>query len=189
MPIQTIRFWKYFNLFYQGVINENIVQVVSSLFFFILSVVVFLLRPGSRAAHALLFIGVAFFFQIIPANFSPPTFFYPELPTSIPFDGWTLMINPSLMFLVLVFPYPKSVLRRFPRLTVALLYLVWPLAFNIAYLLHLDDRLGYLKTAFTIYPIQIAIMMGITIVALVHSAIAVRDRSDAASLNGCWRGY
>jgi hypothetical protein len=151
------------------------VQLLGSLFFFTISIIVFLLRPGSRAAHALLFIGTAFFFASIPENFSAPTAFYPSLPTSIPFDTWTFLIIPGLMYLILAFPHPKKPLRKHPRPVIALLFLTWPIAFNTAYLLNLDDRLGYRRIAYTIYPIEIAILMLVTVIALAHSAWKVRD--------------
>jgi len=174
VPIQRLPFWSYYRL-YVGANLAGLTQLLGGLFFFFVGVLVFLLRPRERAAHALLFIGVAFFFNAVPANFSPPTLFYPEFPPSIPFDTWTLAINPSLMYLALVFPRPKLPLRRFPTLGVLLLYLPWPLAFNLAYLLHLQDRSGYLRAAFAIYPVQVILMLLVTLVSLAHSALTVRD--------------
>ena len=174
VPVRRVSFWAYFNI-YRHAQSSAIVQVFASLFFFTISLIVFLLRPGNPAAHALLFIGVAFFFIPIPANFSAPALFYPTAPASIPFDTWTLVIIPSLMYLALAFPHPKAPLRKRPRLVIGLLYLTWPIAFNTAYLLNLDDRLGYLKVAFAIYPIEIAVLMLVTVIAMVHSAWKVRD--------------
>jgi len=173
-PTRRLSFWKYFRLI-GGTNLSGLTQLVGGLAFFIVGLMVFLLRPSNRAAHALLFIGVAFFFNAVPANFSPPTLFYPELPVSIPFDTWTLVIIPSLMYLVLAFPRPKLPLRRFPRLGVLLLYLPWPLAFNLAYLLHLNDRQGYIQAVFAIYPVQIMSLMLVTLVSLAHTALTVRD--------------
>jgi hypothetical protein len=174
VPVQKESLWAYFEP-YRHASSGEIVQLFGSLFLFTISVIVFLLRPGSRAAHALLFIGVAFFFLAIPNNFSAPALFYPTPPVSIPFDAWTLAILPGLMYLVLAFPYPKAPLRKRPLLVIALLFLTWPLAFNIAYLLNLEDRLGYLKAAFAIYPIEIVVLMLVTVIALGHSAWKVRD--------------
>jgi hypothetical protein len=174
VPVRRVSFWAYFEP-YRHASSSQLVQLFGSLFFFFISLIVFLLRPGNRAAHALLFIGVAFFFIAIPANFSAPALFYPAPPVSIPFDSWTLAILPSLMYLVLAFPRPKAPLRKRPGLVLALLYLTWPIAFNIAYLLNLENRQGYLKVAFSIYPIAIAVLMVVTIIALAHSAWKVRD--------------
>jgi hypothetical protein len=174
VPVRRLSFWQYFGAYNQVGISQW-VQLVGGFFFLIVSLVVFLLRPSNRAAHALLLIGVTFGLIGVPYNSSITTFLYPQPPISIPFDGWTLGINASLMYLVLVFPHPKLPLRKYPRLTIALLYLTWPVAFNTAYLLNLDDRMGYLKAAFAIYPIQIVLLMGIAVVSLVHSAWKVRD--------------
>ena len=174
VPIRRLPYWSYYRQL-GGANLSGLTQLAGSLAFFVVGLVVFLLRPRDRAAHALLFIGVAFFFNAVPANFSPPTLFYPEFPFSIPFDTWTLAILPSLMYLVLAFPRPKLPLRRFPRLGVLLLYLPWPLAFNLAYLLHLDDRQGYIQAAFAIYPVQVILLMLVTLVSLAHSALTVRD--------------
>jgi hypothetical protein len=174
VPSRRIPYWSYYGLL--GEIDPaNLTQLAGSLLFFSVGLAVFLLRPSNRAAHALLFIGVGFFFNAVPSNFTAPTLFYPDTPVSIPFDTWTLAINPSLMYLALAFPFPKLPLRRFPRLGVLLLYLPWLLAFNLAYLLNLDDRQGYLKAAFAIYPVQVFLMMGIVLASLIHSAITVRD--------------
>jgi hypothetical protein len=174
VPVRRVSFWQYFSLYKQVGISQW-VQLFGGLFFLTVSLVVFLLRPGNRAAHALLFIGVTFGLIGMPGNMTVPTLLYPSPPVSIPFDGWTLGINPSLMYLVLAFPRPKLPLRKYPALSIALIYLSWPLAFNTAYLLNLDDRMGYVKVAFAIYPIQIAFLMVITIIALAHSAWKVRD--------------
>lgn len=174
VPIRRMPFWSYYRLL--GELDlASLTQIAGSLLFFTAGVLVFLLRPGNRAAHALLFTGIGFFFNAVPANFTAPTLFYPDTPPSIPFDTWTLVINPSLMYLALAFPHPKLLLRRFPRLGVLLLYLPWLLAFNLAYLLHQGDRQGYLQTAFAIYPVQVILMMGIVLVSLIHSAFTIRD--------------
>jgi hypothetical protein len=174
MPIYRVSSGDFYAGYLKRSSSSDLVMLVTGLFFFVIGLIVFLLRPSNRAAHALLFLGVGFFPWL--ANNSIPTSFYP-LPhaVSIPFDLWTLIINPSLMYLVLAFPYPKAPLRRYPRLSVLLIYLPWPAAFNLAYLLHLEDWRGYQEIAFTIYPIQIVVLMLVTLVALIHSAITVRE--------------
>jgi hypothetical protein len=154
---------------------EWLIGVAGPLSFFVIGLTVFLLRPGSRAAHALFLIGIAFFFNLLPVYDGVPTAFYPFPPSSIPFDSWTAVINPSLMYLVLVFPQPKWLLRRFPRGGVVLLYLPWLLIFNIAYLLHLNDRVGYYGTAQTLYIVQVVLLMVVTLAGLAHTALTVRD--------------
>jgi hypothetical protein len=174
VPIYRVSAWEFYAGYLKHSSSSELVMLVTGLFFFAIGLIVFLLRPSNRAAHALLFLGVGFFPWL--ENFSIPTSFYPlPHPVSIPFDGWTFIINPSLMYLVLSFPYPKAPLRRYPRLLVLLIYLSWPVAFNLAYLLNLDNWRGYQEIAFTIYPVQIVLMMLVTVVALIHTAITVRD--------------
>ena len=174
VPIYRVSAWEFYAGYLKRSSSSDLVMLVTGLFFFTIGLIVFLLRPSNRAAHALLLLGVGFFPWLV--NDSILTSFYPlPHPVSIPFDGWTFIINPSLMYLALSFPYPKAPLRRFPRLSVLLIYLSWPVAFNLAYLLHLQDMRGYQEIAFTIYPIQIILMMLVTVVAMIHTGITVRD--------------
>jgi hypothetical protein len=183
VPIRRASLWYLFtrSLFGQGQSLSNHVMTLTGLLFFIIGLGVFLVRPDSQAAHALLILGVGSL-PIIRVNNSVPTFFYSNLPVSIPFDPWTLLINPSVMYLVLSFPYPKLPLRRYPRLSVLLLYLTFPLAFNLTYLLNLDSYRSYVEAAFRIYPVQIILLMLVTVISLVHSFITVRDPTGRTQL-------
>jgi hypothetical protein len=174
VPIYRVSAWEFYVGYLKRSSNSDLVMLVTGLFFFAIGLIVFLLRPSNRAAHALLILGVGFFPWL--ANGSIPTSFYSlPHPVSIPFDSWTFIINPSLMYLALSFPYPKAPLRRYPRLSVLLIYLSWPVAFNLAYLLNLDNWRAYQEIAFTIYPVQIILMMLVTLVAMIHTGITVRD--------------
>jgi hypothetical protein len=158
------------------------VQLLSSLFFFIVGLAVFLLRPRQRAAHALLILGVSFLFQIIPSHAWVSTFFYPFPPSSIPVDSWSFAINPSIMYLALAFPAPKWPIRRFPRLTVAVLYLSAPLMLNTAYLLNLNNPTAYLSASLFVYITQILGVFVITFGSLIHSALTLRDPAARVQL-------
>jgi hypothetical protein len=161
--------------------GPTLVQLLSSLFFFGVGLAVFLLRPRQRAAHALLILGVAF----LPIGLSydwVSTFFYPYPPPSIPVDSWTLAINPSIMYLALAFPAPKWLLRRFPHLTVALLYLSAPLALNTIYLRNLDNPIGYFNASMLVYVTQILCVFVITFGSLIHSALTLREPAARAQL-------
>jgi hypothetical protein len=162
--------------------GPTLIQLLSSLFFFSVGLAVFLLRPRNRAAHALLILGVAFLFQILPSFNWVSSYFYPFPPPSIPVDSWSLAINPSIMYLALAFPTPKWPLRRFPRLTVALLYLSAPLALNTAYLLNLDNSAGYFNAAMLVYVAQILCVFVITFGSLIHSALTLREPAARAQL-------
>jgi hypothetical protein len=161
--------------------GPTLVQLLSSLFFFSVGLVVFLLRPRHRAAHALLILGAAF----LPIGSSytwVSTYFYPFPPPSIPVDSWSLAINPSIMYLALAFPTPQWPLRRFPHLTVALLYLSAPLALNTAYLLNLDNPAGYFNAAMLVYVTQILCVFVVTFGSLIHSALTLRAPAARAQL-------
>ena len=97
-------------------------------------------------------------------------------------DGWTLAINPSIMYMALAFPAPKLPIRRFPRLTIAFLYLSAPLALNTAYLLNLDHPVGYFNVASLVYVSQILLVFVITFGSLIHSALTVREPVGRAQL-------
>ena len=154
---------------------QRVVAVAGPLSFFAIGLAVFLLRPGSRAAHALFLIGSAFIFNLVPSPTGLPSAFYPLPPLSMPFDSWTAVIIPSLMYLALVFPRPKWLLRCFPRGGVVLLYLPWLLVFNVNYLLHPGDRFGYYQSNQTIYIVEIVLLMVITLASLIHTGLTVRE--------------
>jgi hypothetical protein len=86
------------------------------------------------------------------------------------------------MYLALAFPAPKWPIRRFPRLTVAVLYLSAPLLLNTAYLLNLDTPTGYLNTAMFVYITQILCVFVITFGSLIHSALTLREPAARAQL-------
>jgi len=162
--------------------GPTLVQFLTSPFFLIVGVLVFALRPRNRAAHALLFLGVAFIFQIVPSYPWVSNMFYPFPPSSIPVDGWTFIINPSIMYLALAFPAPKLPIRRYPRLSLAFLYLSAPLALNGAYLLNLDNPAGYDAASTLVYIGQILLVFVLTFGSLIHSAFTLREPALRAQL-------
>ena len=96
---------------------------------FIVGVIVFLLRPDSRPARLLLLAGSSIFLvtrigwaaTTVSANFAPPLIWYPDFLTDT-FWGW--LFFPSLILLMLIFPQPLWPVTRFPRLTPVLFYLI-----------------------------------------------------------------
>jgi hypothetical protein len=153
----------------------GVLQVAGSVFFFGVGVIVFLLRPRQRAAHALLILGVAFLFNAAPTSQGPTSFFYPFRPPSVPFDTWIMGINPSLMLLALAFPAAKLPIRRYPRLTTLFLYLWAPLAISTAYLLNLGNAPGYFSAAAVVYVVQILMLFVLVFGSLIHSAFKIRE--------------
>jgi hypothetical protein len=102
---------------------------------FIIAVIVFILRPRSAAARLLLLAGGSFFLATrigwaattISSYFAPPLIWYPYFVAEF-FWGWVFF--PSLILLMLIFPQPVWPATRFPRLTPALFYLI-PMAVTI----------------------------------------------------------
>lgn len=163
------------------------VQLAGSLFCFVVGVVVFLLRPRQRAAHALLILGVAFLFNAAPVSQWTTAYFYPFRPNSVPLDTWTMGINPSLMLIVLAFPTAKYPMRRFPRATILLLYLSAPLVIDVAYLLNLDHPAGFYATASVVYVAQVLLLLLLVAGSLVHSTLTLRAPVARSQLK--WVGF
>jgi hypothetical protein len=102
---------------------------------FIIAVIVFLLRPRSAAARLLLLAGSSLFLAtrigwaatMTNTYFAPPLVWYPYFVAEF-FWGW--LFFPSLILLMLIFPQPVWPAKRFPRLTPVLFYLI-PMAVAI----------------------------------------------------------
>ncbi len=96
---------------------------------FIVALVIFLLRPGSRPARLLLIAMTAhvtvtkfsWASTMVSARFAPPLVWTAQL-LSGTFWGW--LFFPSIILLLLSFPQPIWPLTRYPRLTPLLLYLI-----------------------------------------------------------------
>ncbi len=106
---------------------------------FIIALIVFLLRPKSTAARLLLLAGGSFILATrigwaattTGITFAPPLIWYSYFVAEF-FWGWVFF--PSLILLMLIFPQPVWPATRFPRLTPALFYLI-PVAVTIYVLL------------------------------------------------------
>jgi len=88
-------------------------------------------RPGSPAAQILLFLGSV---RLVMSFFFPATIgdvldsIANTLVALLGYYIWGMLAFPTLFLLALVFPHPKWPIRRHPRLTLAGLYLLAPLA-------------------------------------------------------------
>jgi hypothetical protein len=164
-----------------------VVQAAGSLFFFTVGAAVLYLRPRERAAHALFILGAGVFILIISWPFIPWLFplsmaFYPVPVPGVPFEAWAAVIQPSITYLVLVFPRPRWPLRRFPRLTVGLLYLWAPLGINLAYLLNLDDRATFVALSTGIWSALGFVTMALIVFVPIYAARTLRDPAERAQL-------
>ena len=158
-----------------------LIETAGSLFFFTVGAVVFYLRPRERAAQALLILGAGF----IPVHWPDGTniAFYPFPLPLTPAEPWMAAILPSIAYLVLVFPRPRWPLRRFPRLSVTLLYLWAPLTINLAYLLNLDDRATYVTVATAVYLLGAGGTLALVVFGLIYAALTLRSPVERAQLN------
>jgi hypothetical protein len=148
-----------------------------------IGLVVFFLRPRSRAAQALLLISSAFSGQLPISPFGVASFFYwpISLPFGLLFHKWTAVINPSLVLLVLVFPIPKWPLRSRPILTVFLLYAPWIFSTWAILLVKSGDPLSIFNGWLVIALVQL-VLVPILFIAPIHSYLTVKDLVARAQL-------
>jgi hypothetical protein len=164
-----------------------LLQLASSLFFFGIGLLVFLLRPGERAAHALLILGTAFLFQAVPTVTGITTAFFPYPPPSVGFDYWSAAILPSMVYLVLAFPAPSWPMRRFPRLTPLVIYALPTFSLNLLFLINRNNRTGYEAASSLVYIGEALVTMLAVIVSLLYAALRLRGRVERAQL--AWMGF
>jgi hypothetical protein len=176
IPVQRYTFAERWSAVELGRGLPGLVQIAGSTFFFVVGVIVFLLRPRQPAAQALMILGTAFLFNSVGVGDSVTKSFYAYRPSSVPYDTWTLAINPSLMLIVLAFPIPKWPFRRFPHLTTLFLYLWAPVTINVAYLLKLNSPPGYYQTVNMVYLLQILLLFVLVFGSLLHSAFTLREQ-------------
>jgi len=107
-------------------LGNSLTDVPGELSWPLIALVVFALRPGSRAARLLLVMMVCHFAAvkigwantILAVNFSPAWLFDPNLLIN---NFWIWLFWPCLVWLVLSFPLPVFPLTRWPRAVPALL--------------------------------------------------------------------
>jgi signal transduction histidine kinase len=159
---------------------SHLAQVISSLLFFALGILVFFRRPREPAAHALLFIGTGFFFQWLYIPDSVIHIFDPFASVFFQvFNSWTNAIVPSLAYIILAFPTPRWPLTRFPHLTLALLYLPYSLAAILCYLLLPHDPVA-LEQALFYVGVSPLIWILLTLPMLIHSIFSKRGPVERA---------
>ena len=104
-------------------------QDLPQLSWFLIALIVFILRPGSIPARLLLLAGTSLFVvtrigwaaTTISANFAPPPIWYLYFFTNF---FWGLIFFPALILLLFVFPQPLWIPERFPRLVLALFFAI-----------------------------------------------------------------
>ena len=157
-------------------------QIISSILFLVIGVFVFIRRPRERSAQALLLIGTGFFFQWLSIPDSMLHYFYPftgGLYASI--NSWTNAIVPSLAYIILSFPTAKWPLRRFPRLTVASLYLPFTPAFLVAHFLLQNNPIAWRQTH-SFISISPLLWVLLSLPILVHTLFTTRGAVAQAQM-------
>lgn len=117
-------------------VSNTVRADLPQLSWFIIGLIVFILRPGSTAARLFFIAGtslalvsrIGWAATTVSANFAPPIAWFLQLMTGT-FWGW--LFFPSLILLLLVFPKPLWTPSRFQGLITGLLFLI-PLVLTIA---------------------------------------------------------
>jgi hypothetical protein len=180
VPLHRASLWSVGANLARQALAQLLTQTAASLFFFTVGAVVFVLRPRERAAQALLILGAGF----LPFEWPDVTgsAFYPFPLPSTPLEPWMAAILPSIACLVLVFPRPRGPLRRFPRLSVLLLYVWATLAIDLTYVLNLDDRTTYVAVSTAVYAIGAVGTLALVVVGLIYDARTLRSPVERAQL-------
>lgn len=188
VPLYRVAPWTSLGVLIQTQGTLYHVQLISSVFFFAVGLLVFLLRPRERAAHALLLIGTPFLLQGIPSIPGITSAFFPFPLPSVGFDYWSAAILPGIVYLMLSFPVPLWPIRRFPRLTPILLFAIPTLSLNLAYLLHLNDRAGFETAASIVYITEALATLLTLLIWIPYAAVTMRGPVERAQFGWVSRG-
>ena len=161
--------------------RQNGIAAIGMWAFVAISALAFFKRPADHAAQALFLYSAAFALLNIPIQFSissPVAVIFPPLEISGVVTiilAFTVLLPPTLLRLALVFPHPKPLIVRHPRLE----YVPYLIGVGIIPLFMLTGgAAGYAWTIFSIIG---------AIVILIHSAFTMRDAlSRAQLLWGVW---
>ncbi len=153
------------------------------IFYFLIGAFVFFRRPGNLAAQVLLFLGTI---QLSMYLLFPWTLGDYMDPLAFKADAllanyiWGILLFPTLFLLSLVFPKPKRPFSTHPRLTLAGLYLLEPLA------LLLFGRLSMMAGPIIGFGL-VAVYGLLTVISIVHNIFRVRD-DPVARAQAMWVG-
>ena len=132
----------------------------------------FLRRPGSWGARALFILAASLLANMISGAVALTyDMLLPSVPlnTFFSFISWAILIWPSFFLLGLSFPRPKKLLAAHPAITLAAIYGAAPLAMLLT---------GDLGTGWGL----VVIWALLTVLAVVHSGLTVRDPVGRAQL-------
>jgi hypothetical protein len=186
VPLQALPWQAFFNVALERWGNPWLAVFMYAFFLpamLAIGLVVFFLRPRSRAAQTLLLISVAFSGQLPFSPFGVSSFFYwpISLPFGLLFHKWTAVIIPSLVLLELTFPVPKWPLRSRPVITLVLLYAPWIFSTWAILLVKSGDPLGIYNGWLVIALAQL-VLMPILFIIPIHSYHTMKDPVARAQL-------
>jgi len=154
-----------------------------TIFYFLIGAFLFFRRPGNLAAQVLLFLGTVqlammFILYSTLGDFMDP--FAVKAFSLLANYIWGILLFPTLFLLSLVFPRPKRPFSTHPRLTLAGLYLLEPLA------LLLFGRLSTMAGAIIGFGL-VALYGLLTVISIFHTFFRVRS-DPVARAQAMWVG-
>jgi hypothetical protein len=184
---------------YQATLTGYFSAVISTLldlfvlgFVWLIGPVIFFLRPRHPVARLLLLFSVGLFIglTIQAVSSSLSALFYRSLywPAWLLYLLiWQLLVIPTLIHVVLIFPVEKPFLQRHPHLVQAVLYGFVPLALGLNWLFHRHQVDVFLAVHNTFFTFQFISFLLLMILAVAHSFITVREPVARAQLR--WLGF
>jgi hypothetical protein len=161
------------------------------LFVWLIGPVIFFLRPRHPVARLLFLFSVGLFIgltiQAISSSLS--AFFYRSLywPAWLLYLIWQLLVIPTIIHVVLIFPVEKPFVQRRPYLVQAILYGFVPLVLGLNWLLNRQQVDAFLAIHNTFFTFQFISFLLLMIVAIAHSFVTVREPVARAQLR--WLGF
>lgn len=152
---------------------------------------VFFMRPRNRAARLLLLLTACFFAS---DGISHPAgglligvsdlFYVGAYWPSQAFDKliWSFIIAPVYIQLFLVFPVATMPVRRYPRLTLAILYLTALAMLLAAYITQAGQAIAFWRTWSSFTEIYYFLVLGTVIVAMGHALLRVQEPTHRAQI-------
>jgi hypothetical protein len=153
--------------------------------------VIFFLRPRHPVARLLFLFSVGLFVglttQAVSSSLS--ALFYRSLywPAWLLYLIWQLLVIPTLIHLVLIFPVEKLFWQRHPYLSQAALYGLVPLVLGLNWLFYRQQVDVFLAVHNTFFTFQFISFLLLMTLAIAHSFITVREPVARAQLR--WLGF
>ncbi len=143
---------------------------------------VFWRRPDEPPAHVLLVFGAAVGSGLTNLPITGASLVGPGALLGVGLSPWQFAIIPSIVYLMLVFPVPKPVVRRYPRLVVLVLFGTGQ-AVMLAILFATWGRpAATLAGFYAVYAIQTVAALLLLLVSVGHSWLTLKEATARAQL-------